>query len=126
MNKRINNFICFIVLFIIEIVIALFVHDSFIRPYIGDILVIMLLYFFVKIFLTKQLKWLSVFILIFAVFIEIGQYFNIVALLGLENIKIVKIIIGSTFDIKDIICYFIGYLIIFVFETLSNKRINFL
>ncbi len=38
--------ICFIGLFIVETLIALFVRDAFIRPYMGDVLVVILIYFF--------------------------------------------------------------------------------
>lgn len=40
-----------IFLFVIEVLIALFVHDNFIRPYVGDVLVVILIYCFVKSFL---------------------------------------------------------------------------
>ena len=36
--------ICFIGLFIVETLIALFVRDAFIRPYMGDVLVVILIY----------------------------------------------------------------------------------
>ena len=45
--------ICFIGLFIVETLIALFVRDAFIRPYMGDILVVILIYCFVRIFITE-------------------------------------------------------------------------
>ncbi|MBK7271420.1 MAG: DUF2809 domain-containing protein [Flavobacteriales bacterium] len=32
-------------LFVIEVLIALFVRDSFVRPYFGDVLVVMLIFF---------------------------------------------------------------------------------
>lgn len=53
MNKRIVNSTAFIVLLAVEIFIALFVHDSVVRPYIGDVLVVIVLYFFVRIFLPE-------------------------------------------------------------------------
>ena len=40
----------FVILFLIEAAIALWVHDRFIRPYIGDVLVVVLVYVFVRIF----------------------------------------------------------------------------
>lgn len=45
---------------------------------------------------------------LFACFIELSQYFNLVSLLHMERFKVAKIIIGSTFDLKDILCYFMG------------------
>ena len=50
--------ICFIGLFIVETLIALFVRDAFIRPYMGDVLVVILIYCFVRIFITEPLRGL--------------------------------------------------------------------
>ena len=36
--------ICFAGLFVVETLIALFVRDAFIRPYMGDVLVVILIY----------------------------------------------------------------------------------
>ena len=47
---------CFIILFLIESLIAIFIHDNFIRPYLGDLLVIILIYCFISIFLKKKNK----------------------------------------------------------------------
>ena len=44
--------LCCMVLFSIETLIALYVHDTVIRPYVGDMLVVVLVYCFVRILLT--------------------------------------------------------------------------
>lgn len=51
MKKRIFYIISFLVIFCIEVFIALYVRDSFIRPYMGDALVVVLVYSFVRIFI---------------------------------------------------------------------------
>lgn len=51
MKKRIFYIISFLVIFCIEVLIALYVCDNFVRPYIGDVLVVVLVYSFVRIFL---------------------------------------------------------------------------
>ena len=53
MKKRIIYFWIFLLLLIIEVLIALFVHDRFVRPYIGDVLVVMVLYFMVLFFMPE-------------------------------------------------------------------------
>ena len=40
--KRFSYFLIFCSLMAVEVCIALFVHDSFIRPYVGDMLVTLL------------------------------------------------------------------------------------
>lgn len=106
MNKK--YLVATILLFIIETLIALFVHDSFIRPFVGDIIVIVLLYTFMKIFPIKGEVPLIIGIFLFAVGVETLQYFKIVELLGLSSNKIASTIIGTSFDWKDIGAYAIG------------------
>jgi len=109
MNKmRIKYSVGFLVLLITEVLIALYIHDDFIRPYIGDVLVVMVLYCFVRIFIPYGVKLLPLYIFIFAAGVEVLQYFRLVEVLGLENNRFLRILIGSVFDVKDIICYGVG------------------
>ena len=43
---HLKYFLIFISIFIVEVSIALFIKDNFIRPYFGDFLVIFLVYYF--------------------------------------------------------------------------------
>ena len=110
----------FIILLIVEIYIALFIHDNIIRPFVGDALVVGVIYFFLRSFISKSIKLLPVYIFLFACFIEVSQYFNLILLLHLENFKIARIIIGATFDLNDIFCYFVGTILIFLYELLME------
>ncbi|NOW02832.1 DUF2809 domain-containing protein [Clostridium beijerinckii] len=107
----------FIALFLTEVYIGVFIHDNIIRPFIGDVLVVCLIYFFIGVF-TKKVSPRQVFI--FACLIEVGQYFNLASLLHMEDFKIAKIIIGSTFDFYDIISYFIGAILIFIYKAIEK------
>jgi len=51
--------------------------------------------------------------------VEVGQYFNLAQLLGLSDYKIAKVIIGSTFDMKDIACYLAGCTGLFLYEKMK-------
>ncbi len=115
-NKRIYYGISFLILMTVEIVIALYVHDNFIRPYIGDVLVVGVVYCFVRVFIPEGFKLMPLYIFIFAASVEVLQYFQLVKVLHLEENTFARVIIGSTFDIKDIACYGIGSILIFVFE----------
>lgn len=116
MNKRIKYLIATMILLTIEVLIALFVHDTFIRPYIGDVLVVIVIYSFVRIFIPDKIKLLPLYIFIFAAGVEVLQLFNIVDVLGLGDIRFFRILIGSVFDITDIICYAVGCIILGVYE----------
>lgn len=120
MQKRIlfnkTYFFFTVLLFVIEILIAKYIHDDFIRPYIGDLLVVILIYCFVKSFFNINAIQASIAVLLFAYFIEMLQYFKLVNLLGLQQNKIACIIIGTSFSWIDMLMYTIGILIIILIE----------
>lgn len=114
----------FIILLVVEVLIALFVHDNFVRSYIGDILVVILLYTLLRAVISKKIKGLPIYIFIFATFVEFAQYFKIVELLNLQDNKFMSILIGSTFDIKDIICYLVAAIILVAFEKFETSKVR--
>ena len=122
MKSRMKYLIAFAIVLLIEIVIALFVNDSFVRPYIGDVLVIVLMYFGVRIFIPQKCKWLPGFLFVFAAGIEILQYLSIVEWLGLSQSRLARVIIGTTFDYKDILCYGVGSGILQIWELWFKGR----
>jgi hypothetical protein len=88
--------------------IARFAHDNFIRPYLGDFLVVMLLYCFLKSFCNIPVLKAAIFVLLFSYGIEILQYFQIAERLGFKNHGIAKIIIGTSFEWTDMLMYTAG------------------
>jgi hypothetical protein len=111
-KKRIGYAIAFMVLLITETLIALYIHDDIIRPYFGDILVVILIYCFLRIIIPTGYKCLPFYIFLFAAGLECLQYFHLVQLLGLQEYKFWRIVIGSTFDLKDIMCYGAGCILL--------------
>lgn len=110
-----------VLLFLIEVYIAVFVKDQFIRPFGGDVLVVILIYCFVRAFwkINTNIAALSVFI--FACTVEGLQYFNLIDRLGWRQYPLLVIIIGTTFSWEDIFAYAIGTAIILVGESLNLK-----
>lgn len=128
-NKK--YFILTSILFIIEVLIALFVHDNFVRPYLGDVLVVILIYCFVKTFLNFSSLPTALFVLLFAFTVEWLQYVNIIEILGVQNKAIARTIIGTSFSWMDMLAYVAGIFIILIVERIyaspNNKIIeNFL
>ncbi len=119
---RKTYFILSILLFIIEVLIALFAHDEFIRPYVGDLLVVVLLYCLVKSFLNWSTSTTAVWVLLLSYLIETLQFFNIVQHLGLSGSKIANIIIGTYFTWFDILAYTLGILLVLAIEKLKLSR----
>jgi Protein of unknown function (DUF2809) len=97
-----------ILIFLIEVLIAVFFNDQFIRPFIGDVLVVILIYCFVRAFWKVRVNVAIASIFIFSCTVEILQYFNLVDRLGLRSNKLLSIILGTTFDWKDLLAYAIG------------------
>ncbi|MCF6128836.1 DUF2809 domain-containing protein [Flavobacterium sp. AS60] len=109
-------------LFIIETLIALYVHDNFVRPYFGDVLVVILIYCFLKSFLNLKVTTASIFVLLFAFTIEFLQYLNIVEKLELQNSKIARTVIGTSFSWEDIISYIAGIVVVIAVEYFLRKE----
>jgi len=117
-TKRILYFSAFILTLLIEIYIAVFVRDRFIRPYIGDVLSVMVVYFFIHIFWPDRCKWLPLYVFLFAVCVEITQYFHLAKLLELDQNRVLSIILGGSFDWIDIICYGAGCCVIWALSLI--------
>lgn len=111
-----------IVLFIIEVLIALFVQDAIIRPHVGDVLVVLLIYCFLRTFLKLPVFTLALATLLFSYMVEALQYFKIVELLGLQESAFARVIIGTHFSWIDIYCYTLGFLIILLAEKQFAKK----
>lgn len=122
MNKRVFYLLATIVLILLEVLIALFVHDNFVRPYLGDVIVVVVVYCFVRIFIPEKVYLLPVYVFLFAVLVEVLQYFHIVDLLGLGNSTFFRVLIGGVFDLKDILCYGAGCLLLGAWELFRFRR----
>ena len=117
-----NYFAFAVLIFFIEILITLFIHDDFIRPYLGDVLVVILMYCFLKSFLKLPVLNVALFVLIICFTIEFLQFLNIVEKLSLENSQIVKTVIGTSFSWIDLLTYIAGITIIIITEKYWLKK----
>lgn len=118
MKKRLAYLIGFTLLLIIEILIGAFVHDNFIRPYVGDILVTVLLCCLGRSVFPNRFPWLTPAVFLFAVMVECLQ---LIDLLGLDG-TLLGIILGSTFDWRDIGCYAAGCLLFSAADLLLKGK----
>ena len=123
MKKRLPYIIVTVIIFITEFLIALYVHDGIIRPYIGDVLVTALLCTLVRSIYIKPIPKLWLWVFAFSVFVEVTQYFRLADLLGIQN-RVIRTIMGTDFAFMDIVCYFVGCLAFFLIEKLVRKRVK--
>ena len=117
-----NYFGFTILIFFIEVLIALYVNDSFVRPYLGDVLVVILIYCFLKSFLKLPVLTVAIAVLVFSFTIEFLQFLNIVEKLGLEKSKIARTVIGTSFSWIDLLTYIIGITIVLIIEKYWLKK----
>jgi hypothetical protein len=118
-NKKF--FILTLVLFVIEVLIALYVRDNFVRPYVGDYLVVMLIYCAVRTFIKAPVIKVAIGVLLFSSLIELLQYFRLVDRLGLQDNIVAKTVIGYGFEWKDILAYTLGILTVLILEGKSLR-----
>lgn len=122
LRARLGYAAAFLPLLATEVLIALFVHDDFIRPYGGDVLVTVLICCFARIFFVRGARLLPLWVFLFAAAVEIGQYYDFVALLGLQDIAVLRIALGSTFSPADLLCYAAGCLLFYLAEQVILRK----
>jgi hypothetical protein len=115
-------FLLAVIIFFIEVFIALFVDDTLVRPFLGDALVVILIYCTVRTFLNVKYWKAALGVFTFACAIEILQYFDYVRLLGLENNRMLSVAMGRTFERLDFAAYLTGFLIILAVEKFVRRR----
>lgn len=111
-----------ILLLLVEVYIAMYIHGGFIRSYFGDYLVVILIYCFVKSFWREAYFKVAIYVLVFSFVVEVLQYFKIVEIFGLGKIKWARIIIGTDFAWADLAAYFLGILTVIIIEYSLDKR----
>ena len=98
-----------LLLFAVEVLIGLFAH-GFLRDYVGDLLVVILLYTLARTVFPLKPKFgvlLPTLILLFAFGVEFLQLWGFCDRFGIEN-KLLRVIIGTGFSWLDMLCYVIG------------------
>ncbi|MBO5248764.1 MAG: DUF2809 domain-containing protein [Clostridia bacterium] len=113
-----------VVFFLVEIFIALFLHDGLIRPYVGDVLVVILLCCLVRMIIPEGTQFLSLYVFLFASAVEVGQYFDYASFLGLSDVHLFRVILGNTFSVADLVCYAVGSGLFFAAENLTLSYIE--
>ena len=121
---NLKYFLIFISIFILEVIIALFIKDNFIRPYFGDYLVIFLVYYFLLSFMNADKNKIALGVLVFAFTVEIIQYFQVLSYFNLEKNRILRIVAGNTFSFEDLIIYTLAFLTIILFNRYDTKSLS--
>lgn len=106
----------------IEIAIARFIHDDFVRPYFGDSLAVVAVYLALRAVTPLRVVAAVMIAFAFACAIEMGQFFHLVDMLGLGTNRIARIVLGTTFGLTDFVAYAGGAVCALIIETACEKR----
>ena len=110
-----------VILLAVEIIIGLFVRDSFVRPYLGDALVVILIWCVVRIVIPDRCVWLSGAVFLFAVIVEVSQIFPLCDVLGIEN-RLLRTLMGTSFAWGDIVAYLAGCAVTLTVDLILRGR----
>ncbi len=111
-------------LFLVEVAIALWVKDRFIRPYGGDVLATILVYLTLRAVTDLRVMPASLAALAISFMVECAQALDLVARLGLAHNVPARTIFGTAFAVEDLLAYTAGALIVLVGETMRSNRQN--
>lgn len=107
-NKTLYYFLGFLAVLILEICIAVFIPSGFIRSYVGDFLVAIMLYCGLMAITNLPVIEALIGVLVFAILVEIAQGLDLFSLLPLPQGRLIRTITGERFDFLDILMYFLG------------------
>lgn len=100
-------------IFLIEVAIALFWRDGFVRPYLGDVLAVALVYLVLRTISRLTPMGAAGVALSVSIAIELGQLLHVLDAVGLGANRLARVVLGGVFDPRDIACYLIGALVAF-------------
>ena len=110
------------IVFLVEVAIALWVHDSVIRPHGGDALAVVLVYLGLRAVTPVGPKSGAAIALGIAFAVEAAQWIGLAAMLGLRPHTIGETMLGSSFDTGDLIAYCLGTLAILTIEAMRLRH----
>jgi hypothetical protein len=100
--------------------IALFVHDRLIRPYLGDSLAVALVYASIRAVTPLRIGPAAAPALGVAFAVELGQYLGIVEMLGLSGNRVARVLLGTHYELQDLAAYTLGALAVLAAERLRD------
>ncbi|MBR9914064.1 MAG: DUF2809 domain-containing protein [Algicola sp.] len=110
-------FVASLLLFLVEVAIAIWLKDGFIRHTFGDYLVVILMYCATRSMIETTPIVVAIVVLGIAFAIEFLQLVNLLDYLHLRDRQLAVLLLGSTFEISDLIAYFLGVITIFLIDT---------
>ncbi len=104
------------------LIVLLFSEMPFIRGLVGDVIIVVFIYYFIMTLKEFSSIYVVIFTLVLALITEVLQYFHFASILGLQHNKIAQLVIGSIFDPMDMIAYTVGGIVAFIIDTKIIKK----
>ena len=117
-----NYFIVFLLLFGVEVLIAVYLKSGFIRHTVGDFLVTILVYCFLRSFIETKAIYIAIVTLVIAFVTEFLQLTDFLEALGLGDNRLANIVFGNSFSIQDLVAYTLGVILIWVVDKRGLLR----
>lgn len=111
-----------ILLLIVEITIALFAQNQFIRALFGDYLAVILVFYLLVTFLKISKNKIALISLLISYIIEGLQFIHILDLLGLEKYTFLRTVFGTSFSWMDMLAYTLGALTVVLIHNYSKMK----
>lgn len=108
--------------FLIEVVIALWWHDAFVRPYLGDVLAVIVVYLALRAVTRLDQIGAAGVAFAVAVAIELGQLIHVLDAIGLAGNRLARVVLGGVFDPVDLVCYLVGAIVALVLDRPRLRR----
>ena len=119
-------FIAFIIILLIEVGIERFFKTGFIRYFMGDFFIVVLLYFGIRAIVNWKKMTVLWGVLGFAIVVEFLQLANLPDHFGWANNRFIHLTLGSSFDPLDLLAYFLGGIVVFSIDytIIEPKKIE--
>lgn len=101
----------------VEIYIGVCVRDAWVRPYVGDVLAVVLVYASLRMVLVLPAPALATVSFLVGAIVEAIQYLGLPEILGLARHPLLAVVVGATFQREDLVAYAIGALIAWLIDT---------
>ena len=100
----------------VEMLIGGWAHDRFIRPYAGDFLITIFLYCLGRSVGQPPARPVLAGALLLSYLVELAQYYQLAARLGLAHSRVARLVLGSAFSWGDMLAYTLGALLVLAVE----------
>lgn len=114
-------FILFLVIFLVEVFIAKYT-TGFIRYTVGDFFAVVFVYTFIKSVFKIAVEKAAIITFVISFTIEFLQLSNLQNNFPEAHERALKIILGTSFSIGDLIAYTLGIVTIIIVEKILKKR----